>query len=180
MQVAEKLFAEQPYAEISVQQIADEAGVARGLVHHYFGGKDDLLAAIMTEITPEKAPPPLDVSIPLGERVEMRVDLLMATLEYHSQAWLATLASGPNIPPGPLRDAAERLWNMQYEVWVSSFSDVLARNPRTRSLYDAYRGLNQATCRMWLNDEISKSDARQILVSAQEALLRQVGPTLTD
>ena len=178
MQVAEKLFATRPYAEISVQEIADEAGVARGLVHHYFGGKDDLLAAIMTEVTPSKAPPPLDVSKPIAERVEMRVDLLMATLEYHSQAWLATLASGPNINPGPLKDAAENLWDMQYRVWLESFSDVLDDNARTRALYDAYRGLNQATCRMWLNGELSKSDARQILVTAQEALLTKVGPTL--
>ena len=178
MKVAEKLFATKPYADISVQEIADEAGVARGLIHHYFGGKDDILAAIMREITPDRAPPPVDTSIPLPERVAQRTDGLMAVLEDHSQAWLATLASGPNIPPGPLRDAAEGLWDMQYRAWLISFADVLTDNKRTRSLYDAYRGLNQATCRLWLSGEMERDDARMILITALTALLTDVGPAL--
>ena len=180
MEVAERLFATRPYNEISVQEIADEAGVARGLIHHYFGGKDDILAAIMREITPEKAPSPIDTSTPLPQRVEERTDGLMAVLEDHSQAWLATLASGPNIPPGPLKDAAEDLWDMQYRAWVISFSDVLTDNRRTRGLYDAYRGLNQATCRLWLSGEMKRDDARLILITALTALLTEVGPAFAD
>lgn len=179
MQVAERLFATRPYNEISVQEIADEAGVARGLIHHYFGGKDDILAAIMREITPEKAPQAIDISLPLPERVEQRTDAMMAVLEDHSQAWLATLASGPNIPPGPLKDAAEELWDTQFRAWVLSFADVLTENPRTRGLYDAYRGLNQATCRLWLDGRMERDDARRILISAQTALLTEVGPELS-
>ncbi|MGK2955095.1 MAG: TetR/AcrR family transcriptional regulator [Solirubrobacterales bacterium] len=181
MQVAERLFATRPYSEISVQEIADQAGVARGLIHHYFGGKDDILAAIMREITPTKAPKPtdIDISLPLPLRVEQRVDSLMSVLEDHSQAWLATLASGPNIPPGPLKDAAESLWDMQFQAWLITFSDVLTDNPRTRLLYAAYRGLNQATCRLWLDGEMERGDARMILISAQTALLSEVGPRLS-
>ena len=176
MKVAERLFATRPYADISVQEIADEAGVARGLIHHYFGGKDDILAAVMREITPSRAPTELDTSLPIETRVEQRVDMLMDTLKEHSQGWLATLASGPNIPPGPLRDASEALWDAQYQVWLKSFSDVLEENSRTKALYAAYRGLNQATCRMWLNGEMERADARLILVTAQIALLTRVGP----
>ncbi len=180
MQVAERLFATRPYSEISVQEIADEAGVARGLIHHYFGGKDDVLAAITREITPDKAPQPIDTTIPLPERVEQRVDALMAVLQDHSQAWLATLAPGPDIPPGPLKDAAEGLWDSQFREWVVSFPDVLTGNTRTRGLCDAYRGLNQATCRLWLVGQMEREDARRILISAQTALLTEVGPKLRD
>ncbi|HTU16081.1 MAG TPA: helix-turn-helix domain-containing protein [Solirubrobacterales bacterium] len=180
MQVAERLFATRPYADISVQEIADEAGVARGLIHHYFGGKDDVLAAVMRELTPSRAPTPVDIDLPLEERVERRIDMLMDTLAEYSQPWLATLASGPNIPPGPLRDAAEGLWDAQYKVWLKSFGDVLTDNPRTKALYAAYRGLNQATCRMWLNGEMERADARLILVTAMVALLSKVGPALSD
>lgn len=178
MQVAERLFATRPYADISVQEIADEAGVARGLIHHYFGGKDDILAAVMRELTPNRGPVVVDISLPVRERVEQRVDMLMDALAEQSQGWLATLALGPNIPPGPLRDAAENLWDAQYKVWQTSFADVVPDGPRSRSLYAAYRGLNQATCRMWLGGEIEREDARQILVVAQTALLTEVGPSL--
>ena len=80
--------------------------------------------------------------------------------------------------PGPVHDAAEKLWEQQFEGWLHSFEDYLTDNARTRGMYAAYRGLNQATCRLWLNGEIEKEDARQILMKAQKALITEVGPLL--
>ena len=40
------LFAEQGYANTSVQQIVEAAGVTKGAMYHYFTSKDDLLFAI--------------------------------------------------------------------------------------------------------------------------------------
>ena len=39
LDAANALFAERGYDEVSVEDIASSAGVARGLVHHYFGGR---------------------------------------------------------------------------------------------------------------------------------------------
>ena len=43
---AVQLFAAQGYANTSVQQIVDAAGVTKGAMYHYFESKDDLLFAI--------------------------------------------------------------------------------------------------------------------------------------
>jgi AcrR family transcriptional regulator len=43
MRVSVELFAEQGYAQTSVQQIVDAAGVTKGALYHYFTSKDDLL-----------------------------------------------------------------------------------------------------------------------------------------
>ena len=43
MRVSVELFARQGYAQTSVQQIVDEAGVTKGALYHYFDSKDDLL-----------------------------------------------------------------------------------------------------------------------------------------
>jgi AcrR family transcriptional regulator len=43
MRVSVELFAEQGYAQTSVQQIVDAAGVTKGAMYHYFTSKDDLL-----------------------------------------------------------------------------------------------------------------------------------------
>jgi AcrR family transcriptional regulator len=178
LEVAERLFATRPYDQISVQEIAAEAGVARGLIHHYFGGKDDVLAAVMRELTPKSAPPPPDSSLPIDDRIEQRVDMLLAAIEQNQQAWLATLALGPNLPPGPVREAAEKLWAIQYDGWLQSFEDFLTDNDRTKNLFAAYRGLNQATCRLWLDGDLSRDDARRILIAGQTALITQVGPAM--
>jgi AcrR family transcriptional regulator len=42
-QVSVELFAEHGYAQTSVQQIVDAAGVTKGALYHYFTSKDDLL-----------------------------------------------------------------------------------------------------------------------------------------
>jgi len=43
MRVSVELFAEFGYAQTSVQQIVDAAGVTKGALYHYFKSKDDLL-----------------------------------------------------------------------------------------------------------------------------------------
>jgi AcrR family transcriptional regulator len=43
MRVSVELFAERGYAQTSVQEIVDAAGVTKGALYHYFKSKDDLL-----------------------------------------------------------------------------------------------------------------------------------------
>jgi len=175
--VAEHIFATRPYDTVSIQEIAEEAGVTRGLVHHYFGSRDGVMAALIREIAPDRAPDALPLDTPLPERVEFRVDQLMDVFDSHREAWLATLALGPNLAP-PLAEVAQELWEGQYLIWQKTFADVVEKNDKTRALYTAYRGLNQSTCRLWLNGELSREEAKQILITAQTALLEAVGPTL--
>src|SRR6478609_7087482 len=46
MRAAVELFSTQGYANTSVQQIVEAAGVTKGAMYHYFESKDDLLFAI--------------------------------------------------------------------------------------------------------------------------------------
>ena len=50
MRVSVELFATQGYAQTSVQQIVDAAGVTKGALYHYFTSKDDLLFDIYDRI----------------------------------------------------------------------------------------------------------------------------------
>ena len=50
MRVSVELFATQGYAQTSVQQIVDAAGVTKGALYHYFKSKDDLLFDIYDRI----------------------------------------------------------------------------------------------------------------------------------
>ena len=42
LDAANALFAERAYDEVSIEDIANSAGVTRGLIHHYFGGRKDV------------------------------------------------------------------------------------------------------------------------------------------
>ncbi|HEX4402544.1 MAG TPA: TetR/AcrR family transcriptional regulator [Galbitalea sp.] len=50
MHASVELFAEHGYAQTSVQQIVDSAGVTKGALYHYFKSKDDLLFDIYDRI----------------------------------------------------------------------------------------------------------------------------------
>jgi AcrR family transcriptional regulator len=50
MRVSVELFATRGYAQTSVQQIVDAAGVTKGALYHYFASKDDLLFDIYDRI----------------------------------------------------------------------------------------------------------------------------------
>ncbi len=47
---AARLMDRQGYAAVSMQALAEEAGVSVGLIYRYFGGKDDLLLAIIVAV----------------------------------------------------------------------------------------------------------------------------------
>jgi AcrR family transcriptional regulator len=49
LDAAVRVFARQGFHTCRVSDIADEAGVAYGLVYHYFGSKDEILDTLFTE-----------------------------------------------------------------------------------------------------------------------------------
>ncbi len=51
VEAARKLLAEQGYDGVTMKQIAREAGVAQGLIHYYFSGKDELLLELLLEVS---------------------------------------------------------------------------------------------------------------------------------
>lgn len=52
LDVARKLFAEKGLENTTIKDIADEAGVAQGLLYHYFRSKDELFWAIIARDNP--------------------------------------------------------------------------------------------------------------------------------
>src|SRR4051812_5171083 len=50
LECAVRLFGEKPYAEVSTAEIAAEAGIARGLLNHYFGTKRDLYLEVVRRL----------------------------------------------------------------------------------------------------------------------------------
>src|SRR3954451_21426964 len=70
LDAASALFAERSYDEVSVEDIAGSAGVARGLVHHYFGGRKEGYIGLLERLGcgPEEQRPP-----PVGRSARARV-----------------------------------------------------------------------------------------------------------
>ena len=74
LQAAMRRLEETPPARLSLQTVADDAGVNKGLIHRHFGSKAALLAAVMYQVR--------DDSLRLIDANAQVIDLLFAPIEW--------------------------------------------------------------------------------------------------
>ena len=106
MLAATNLLSDAPPTEVTSKQIADAAGVNHGQIHHYFGSKDDLVAATIQDADS----PYHQDRLADGARFPLPIET-----EIRSPAWrtLAYLASSgvwrqPPFDPSPIVDTLVR------------------------------------------------------------------------
>ncbi|AEE46769.1 TetR/AcrR family transcriptional regulator [Cellulomonas fimi] len=80
------LFAAQGYANTSVQQVVEQAGVTKGAMYHYFQSKDDLLFAIYDRMLTLQTDH-LDAIVARGEPIEVTlravcVDVIETSIDF--------------------------------------------------------------------------------------------------
>ncbi|WP_280276840.1 TetR/AcrR family transcriptional regulator [Nocardia wallacei] len=75
LDIGAALFAEKPYEDVLMEDIADRAGVTRGLMYHYFPNKRDFYAAIFQRASDRMlASTALDDERSLAEQLQAGLD----------------------------------------------------------------------------------------------------------
>ena len=90
-----ELFSERSYDDVSVDDIANAAGVSKGLLYHYFGGKRDFYIAVVKA----SAELLLDISVPdqtldLSRRLERTLNTYLDFVEQREGAYISLMRSG--------------------------------------------------------------------------------------
>ncbi|MEV0634848.1 TetR/AcrR family transcriptional regulator [Streptomyces sp. NPDC050619] len=90
LSVGARLFSESPYDEVWIEQVAEIAGVSRGLLYHYFPTKRDFFAAVveresermlrMTEAVP---------GVPVREQLAAGLDRYLEYVQAHAHGYRA-------------------------------------------------------------------------------------------
>src|SRR3954471_18019654 len=104
LDAANALFAERAYDDVSIEDIASSAGVTRGLVHHYFGGRKDVYIGLLERLgaqREEQLRPPVGRSA--RARVADTVSRWLDWTEANRTIWLATIAHGEDIADPDVR-----------------------------------------------------------------------------
>jgi AcrR family transcriptional regulator len=175
---AVRLFGERPYATVSTTDIARAAGVARGLLNHYFGTKRDLYLEVVRKLVTITEVPGADVALhgDLRSRVERSVDWFLDAVSVHGKTFVAvTGAEGVGADP-------------EIERILAAADDAAARRvlelvglpvdvDEHRAVIRAYGGLVKAAVREWIRDEaLDRSDVRRLLARVLETIVRDVLP----
>jgi AcrR family transcriptional regulator len=144
--VGARLFASRPHGEVSIEQVAEIAGVSRGLLYHYFPTKNDFIAAVverenrrmlrLTAATP---------GVPVHEQLTTGLDRFLAYVEEHAQGFRAFHRAETAGDPALLRVYRDGLAAQERQIL-----DALAADP---GLGDAARDLPtlRLAVRGWLS-----------------------------
>ncbi len=180
---ARRLFSGRNYDAVSTTDIAREAGVARGLLHHYFGTKRDLYLEVVRSLM-RMPSNPVPLQAPgrgLETVITESVDRWLTMLERNRETWLAAIG-----PRGLGRDpeveaildeareqAADRLIESLQTYEAATAPDEL------RATIRAYSGFAEAASAEWLlRDRLTREQAKTLLVQGFLALVNQVLPAV--
>jgi AcrR family transcriptional regulator len=178
LEAARSLFSQRGYSAVSTTEIAAEAGVARGLINHYFGTKRELYVEVVREMvrirSTQPVPEYVDGATP-ADRLSESIDRWLEMVARNREAWLAAIgAEGLGHDPeieAVLDEARERVTAQIIEVLgLGPAADAPAE---LHAVLRAYGGLAEAATREWLERDRWTRD--QVAAFLKEALPRLVG-----
>lgn len=162
---AQRLYADRPYDRVSTAELAAAAGVARGLINHYFDTKRELFLEAMRQsvLMPAAALPGLEGHT-TEQRTRATVEWILDAATTYGQAWVN--ASG----------AANLHGDSDIQAIVDEADDRAARlvldaiglpdDAHLRARLRPMAALTKAVCREWLQREtFTRDEAATLLTS---------------
>ena len=179
LDAAERLFAERPYAEVSTTEIAREAGVARGLLNHYFGDKRALYLEVVRRVS--LLPAIGDVALPTGtlpQRVDAAVSWFLGLITPQRAGYLTVRAAegiGEDVEMRRILDEAHDLAAGRVLEMVGGDPEDVA----ARAVIRAYGEMVRGAIREWSRDgHLSLEQAHLLLREALLVVVARVLPGL--
>ena len=176
LEAANALFAEHAYDEVSIEGIANAAGVTRGLVHHYFGGRKEVYVALLERIGAQREH---ELRRPVGRSARARVgdtvSRWLAWTESNRTIYMATMGRGEDIADPDVRRVVTDLVHRAVGLVAEFHADIAEDSPRLRHALECWTGLNRVATRRWLRGEATREATHELLASTLEHVLRTFG-----
>ncbi len=143
------------YGEATVQRISRTAGVSSGIIHHYFGGKDELLEASMRALLAElrsEVVTRLSRAVTPRARLEAIVDGNFAPSQFDPAviaAWLAFWSQARHQP------GLARLQRINQRRLYSNLHHAFAQVVTPEAAVQASKGLAALIDGLWLSAALS-------------------------
>lgn len=179
---ARRIFSTRPYESVSITAIAEEAGVSRALVTHYFGNKRELFLVVLQEVNQlSGALPRTDLGLPIEETVAINVDRWLDFMAANREigfaiASIASLDQDPEVA----RVADDIRDGIVDQMLVNHFGSTDVP-PQVRLVLRAYTGMAQVAVTDWLGAErASRAEVHALLTNGLLALLREALPAVVN
>ena len=171
LELGMKTFAERTYDEVSIDDLAREAGISKGLLYHYFPTKrdlylaglrriaDDLLAR--TDVSQRRDLAPID-------RIRHGIDQYLSFVADRARAYTSLMSGGIGADP-EVASIIEGVRGALIERMFTGPESPLAggdhRTPLARAALRGWIGLAEAACLDWLtHGDLTQAQVRDLLV----------------
>lgn len=176
---ARHLFAERPYTTVSTQDVADAAGVARSLVHHYFSGiKDVFLAVVASSGAAMAAVRDAGPETPFAERIAHNVDAALNLVDANRETWMAIFGHGVDSGDPQIRALLAAVKTRGVNRTLIANADVLTDTPATRFALECFQDFSAAAIRQWLRGDVTRETTQVLLVDTGMTLMHTIIPAL--
>lgn len=178
---ARRLFGERPYAAVSLADIAREAGVARGLVNHYFGGKRQLYLEVLRGMV--AIPEWVVERLPGGsleDRARGIIDRFLDVVERNRGIWLVTM----DAMTAPHDATIERVMRQAQDVTFARVIGALGLDEHVvddqamHAMVRAYGSMVRAATAEWLTHAtLTRQQTADLLQRTLLVIVRDLAPS---
>lgn len=158
-------FSSKGYEDVSVDDLANRAGISRGLLYHYFPSKRDFFIAVTeaaaAEVRELTRP---DTSLAPAARLAAAVDAFLAYAEAHPQGFLTTYRGSVAGDPA-IRNVVARARRRQGRRIVEVIAPGRAASPLLGLAVEGWLSFAQEVTASWLQKpSLPRSRVRDMLI----------------
>lgn len=165
LRIGTRLFAERPYDQVRIEEVAERAQVSRGLLYHYFPTKRDFFAAV---VRAESGRLPqltdIDPDLPPAGRLHVGLDSFLRYVETHEHSYRAVHRGAVGADPDIRAIVRDNMAELERRI----LADLGPLGRDTEPLRVAVRGWLAfviAACLDWLDRRtITRDQLRDLCV----------------
>jgi len=178
--LARAAFSDRAYDDVSIDDIAREAKISKGLLYHYFPTKRDLYVAGLREIAAELVRAVTSVSADLApiERARAGLDAYLDHITRHSAAYVSLMRGGIGSDP-EVADVVDGVRRQLADTFLKDqpFAPLFVGNARFETAVRGWIGfVEHATLEWCVNPRLSRVELRELLVEIVFAIVQAIAP----
>jgi len=182
LSLAKSSFSARAYDDVSIDDLARDARISKGLLYHYFPTKRDLYVAGLHEIADELVAAITAVPDNLApiERVRAGLDAYLDHIMRLPQAYVSLMRGGIGSDP-EVAAVIESVRAKLFDQFVhgTPFAAILAGNAKFEIAVRGWIGFVEGATIDWAaNPRLSREDLRELFTSVLFEILRVVLPNM--
>jgi AcrR family transcriptional regulator len=173
LSVGARLFSENPYDDVWIEQVAEIAGVSRGLLYHYFPTKRDFFAAVVERESGRMLQMTAAVpGVPVREQLAAGLDVFLAYVEEHAHGFRAFHRADAAGDQAVRRVYRRSLAAQEQQILAAlaadpEFGPASEERPDLRIAVRGWLAFTTAVCLEWLRGaDLSREQVRDLCARA--------------